>query len=251
MTDSAALQALGRVSVHADAPALAAAAAALVREECERAVAERGVFRIVLAGGSTPKLLYQVLAAPPWRDRVRWDSWEVYFGDERAVPPDDEQSNYHLARSELLAKVPIDDSRIHRMLGEQHDLDAAADAYHRLIDETVPKDGDGVPRFDLVLLGLGENGHTASLFPGTAALQVRDRWATRGRADYAPFDRITLTYPVLNAARSVVFTVAGEAKHAALHRTAEGGTPAAGVRPRGAPRWLLDVAASKGDVADR
>jgi 6-phosphogluconolactonase len=252
MTDTAALRSLGIVEVHPDVNALADSAAQLVSDACREAVVDHGAFFIALAGGNTPKLLYQRLATAPWSERMQWDAWRVYFGDERAVSPDDEQSNYRLAATELLSKVPVADEHVHRMLGEAPDLDAAAAAYHRVLEDTLPVNESGVPVFDLVLLGLGENGHTASLFPGTPALEVQNRWATRGRADYAPFDRLTLTYPVLNAARTVVFTVAGAGKHAALHHTAGGTTPAAGVQPRSGPaRWLLDTAASTGAPAAR
>ncbi|MBV8301908.1 MAG: 6-phosphogluconolactonase, partial [Candidatus Dormibacteraeota bacterium] len=202
-----------------DAEAVATEAARMLSEASARSIAQRNIFTVALAGGSTPQRTYQLLATAAFRGEVAWDRWQVYFGDERAVPPDDEQSNYRMAADALLSHVPIPEAQIHRMAGEEPDLDAAATAYHDLLAATLSQDGSA-PQLDVVHLGLGTNGHTASLFPGTPALTAHDRWAVRGRADYAPFDRITLTYPVLNAARLVLFTVTGAAKHAALLGTA-------------------------------
>ena len=249
MNHGEALSALGRITVHDDAQALTEAAARFIAQRSERALQQRRCFNIALAGGNTPKHTYELLASPAWHDRIRWDAWRVYFGDERAVPPDDERSNYRMAQESLLSRVPIAEPNVHRMLGEL-DPSQAADAYHTLLEDTLPLDDDGVPQLDLVLLGLGENGHTASLFPDTPALEVVERWATHGRADYKPYDRITLTYSVLNAASDVAFLVEGAGKHQALHQTARGRTPAARVQPRsGPPHWLLDREAAMGDPA--
>ena len=235
----------GEVSVHPSAEALAEAAAALLERASAAACAELERFSIALSGGSTPRTLHHRLTEPPYRDAIDWDTWSVYFGDERAVPPDDPASNYAMARETLLTKVPIDPARVHRMPADHPDLDLAADEYAVVLHGDLPDGPEGAPRLDCILLGLGENGHTASLFPGTPALLVRDRWVTRGRADYAPYDRLTLTYPTINAAALVVFLVAGASKHEALRRTAAGETPAAGVRPTdGRLVWLLDSAAA-------
>jgi 6-phosphogluconolactonase len=209
------------------------------------ATAGDGRFRIALAGGSTPRGLYRLLAAVPRRDRADWGRWDVYFGDERACPPDSPQSNFEMARDALLDLVPIPEERVHRMAAERPDLDAAAAEYGSMLAATCPLTASSVPRLDCILLGLGENGHTASLFPGDPALLVTDRWAVRSRADYAPFDRITLTYPVLGAAAHVAFLVAGPAKGEALRGVVNGTVPAARVRPRdGELRWFLDGAAA-------
>ena len=211
-----------------------------------KAVAGDGRFRIALAGGSTPRGLYQALAAEPRRERVDWTRWEVFFGDERACPPDDPSSNYRMAREALLDLVPVAPERIHRIEAERPDLAAAAAAYSALLEETCPRVANGpAPRLDCILLGLGENGHTASLFPGDPALDVHVRWAVRSRADYAPYDRITLTFPVLNAAAHVAFLVTGGSKGDALRGVTQGAVPAAGVRPTaGELRWFLDAAAA-------
>jgi 6-phosphogluconolactonase len=230
-----------------DGPAeVAAAAAAWLAGIAEETLTRRDRFRIALAGGSTPRTLYQVLATPPHRERMDWGRWEVYFGDERACPPDDPASNCRMAREALLDLVPVRPELIHRMEAERADLDAAAAEYSSMLASTCQSAVSGsAPRLDCVLLGLGDNGHTASLFPGDPALQVRDRWAVRSRADYAPFDRITVTYPVLNAAAHVAFLVTGPTKGEALRGVAEGSVPAAGVRPPdGELRWFMDRVAA-------
>jgi 6-phosphogluconolactonase len=205
-----------------------------------------GRFRVALSGGSTPRRLHQLLAGPPRRDRVAWHGWEVFFGDERAAPADDPASNYGMARSTLLDLVPIPPDQVHPMEGWDPDLAAAADRYGNILSQTCPPSGvAGAPRLDCILLGLGENGHTASLFPGEPVLQVTDRWAAVGHADYAPRDRITLTFPVLNAAARVAFLVAGGVKGQALREVVAGIAPAARVRPvDGELRWFLDTAAA-------
>jgi 6-phosphogluconolactonase len=218
-----------------------------IAAQSQRACEDHGAFSVALSGGSTPRLLNEMLAGAEWKDRIDWAMWAVYFADERACPPDDPASNYSLAETTLLTRVPIDPGRVHRMEAERADLDAAAAEYSGLLASSLPATAAGAPRLDLVLLGLGENGHTASLFPGTPALQVTDRWATRGLADYAPFDRITLTYPMINAATAVGFMVTGAAKHEALAATARGEVPASHVRPSdGMLAWFLDAAAAAG-----
>ena len=218
-----------------------------IAAESRRAFGDHGSFSIALSGGTTPRLLNEILSGPGWRGRMTWSWWNVYFADERACAPDDPASNYHLALTTLLSRVPIDAARIHRMPAERPDLDAAAAEYSDTLASSLPPGRGGAPRLDVILLGLGENGHTASLFPGTPALEVADQWATRGLADYEPFDRITLTYPTINAAAAVAFMVTGAAKHEALLATARGEVPASRVLPiDGTLAWFLDAAAAAG-----
>ena len=225
--------------------AVADTVATWIAAHARRAFDYRGRFSIALSGGSTPRLLNALLAGPEWHDRIEWSWWDVYFSDERACPPSDPSSNYHLAETTLLSRVPIDPGRVHRMAAEREDLDAAAEEYSRLLASSLPAGPGGAPRLDVVLLGLGENGHTASLFPGTAALDIVDRWATRGVADYAPFDRMTLTFPAINAAAAIGFMVTGAAKRDALSATAAGTVPASRIRPSdGTLVWFLDAAAA-------
>jgi 6-phosphogluconolactonase len=176
----------------------------------------------------------------------------VYFGDERACPPEDPESNYRLARESLLDRVPIQPSLVYRMEGEAPDLDAAASDYSSLLRSSRLPGPGGAPRLDCVLLGLGADGHTASLFPGTPALEVADSWCTRGVAPAAPVDRLTLTLPVLNAAAAVAFCVTGAGKAEALQRVATGEGPAARVTPaQGKLLWFLDQAAAGNLSANR
>jgi 6-phosphogluconolactonase len=227
----------GEVRVLTDPIAVAAAAAQWV-SDLSRPVHP---FRIAVCGGNTPRFLYEALASATFRGSIEWQRWHVFFGDERAVPPDDAESNYRLVVDTLLSKVPIPDRQVHRMEAERADIDAAAADYSRLLETECGHP----PRLDVVLLGVGTDGHTASLFPGTAALDVDDSWTTRGRASQAPLDRLTLTLPALNAAARVAFLVTGAAKEDALRGVIAGAVPAAKVRPKdGELTWFLDAAAA-------
>jgi 6-phosphogluconolactonase len=235
----------------ADAEALAHAAAEAVVDAASRAVAARGRFTVALAGGSTPRRLYQLLADPkaPFRGRVPWDRVHVFFGDERHVPPDHPDSNGRLAREALLDHVQV--ASVHRMRGEEPDAGAAAAAYETELARFFATPADGPPpRLDLVLLGLGPDGHTASLFPGSAALHERRRWAVAPFVERLRAHRITLTLPVIDRAREVLFLVSGSDKAEALAQVLapSGGAeppPAARVNPAaGPPRWIVDRAAA-------
>ncbi len=227
----------GEVHVLTDPIALAGAAADWVARQC------RGSddFRIAVSGGNTPRFLYEALASSTFRSSIDWARWRIFFGDERAVPPDDPKSNYRLLADTLLSKVPVPAGRVHRMEADRGDLDGAAAAYSELLE----RECGAPPRLDLVLLGLGGDGHTASLFPGTPALEVGDAWATRGRAPEPPTDRLTLTLPAINAADCVAFLVTGAGKRDALLGVIDGAVPAARVQPAGALVWFLDTAAAR------
>jgi 6-phosphogluconolactonase len=238
-----------RVVVAADAAALAAAASGHLRRGIGEAIAARGACWIALAGGRTPRAVYEQLAAagaPP----VDWTRVHVAFGDERVVPPDHADSNYAMARAALFDRVPLPPSQIHRIEGERGDAAGAADAYAAVLSRAFALAPGAWPVLDLVLLGVGPDGHTASLFPHTPALAVSDRLAAAATAPSAPTSRVTLTYPVLNAARAVVVLVGGADKAVAVARAFDDRVPVAecpvrGVRPAaGSLTWHLDAAAA-------
>ena len=202
-------------------------------------------FAVALSGGHTPAVLFDLLASPPIRDRTDWSRWDIWFADERACPPDNPASNYRLARDRLLRHIAVDPLHVHRMRAESPDLEAAAADYAAELARNLPAGPGGAPRLDVVLLGLGTNGHTASLFPGQSVLDISDLWVAPARADYPPYDRLTLTLPTLNAAARVGFVVAGADKGKPLSEVAAGTAVAARVRPvNGELRWFIDQAAA-------
>jgi 6-phosphogluconolactonase len=224
---------------------LAEAAARDFASRAREAINERGRFAVALAGGSTPKAAYEVLARD-YAGALDWSKVHVFFGDERTVPPDHEDSNYRMAYEALLSRVPV--GSVHRMRGELPPEEAAA-AYEEELREFFGP--DDVPRFDLILCGLGEDGHTLSLFPETAALDVTDRWVVANPVLKLETTRLTLTIPVLNASRAVTFLVAGEGKADALKEILEGDAdprayPAKLVNPKsGDLTWIVDLAAAR------
>ena len=231
------------VHVYGSPEELAEAAAREFAARAEEAIEERGRFAAVLAGGSTPKATYRILARD-YADGIDWSKVHVFFGDERTVPPDHEDSNYRMAREALLDNVPV--GSVHRMQGELPP-DEAAEAYEaELRDFFGPEE---LPRFDLILLGIGGDGHTASLFPETSALEVHDRLVVANPVLKLETTRITLTVPVINAARAVYFLVAGEDKAGALKQILEADPdpreyPASLIQPQGGPKWMLDQSAA-------
>ncbi len=241
------------VTICPNADDLARQAADLFVRTAEDAVRERGAFFVALAGGSTPEKTYALLARPERARRIAWASTFLFFGDERLVPQDDSRSNFALARRALLDAVPVPDANVFPIPTDRSAAEGAR-AYAATLARAFGVDEKGAPPpFDLVLLGLGDDGHTASLFPGAPALAANEVWTTASPPGTLPppVERITLTYPVLNAARSVVFLVAGANKAAALRDVLEGASPqlrpAAGVRPtEGGVTWLVDAAAAVG-----
>jgi 6-phosphogluconolactonase len=228
----------GPALVRRDPAEVAAAACAWVVQLCTGP----REFHIVLAGGSTPSKMYEHLSRE-YKTEVDWSRWHVWFGDERAVAPDDEASNYRMADLSLLRNVGIPENQVHRMPADESNLANGASRYNTAVSETIPQ-LHGMPRFDLVLLGLGEDGHTASLFPGDPALSVQDRACTTSRAANEPRNRLTLTYAAINSAAHVAFLVTGSGKGAALRAVQERSVPAAAVKPQdGELVWFLDQAA--------
>ncbi|MGN6361793.1 MAG: 6-phosphogluconolactonase [Thermomicrobiales bacterium] len=238
------------IHVSPDAAALAVEAARRFVLAASAAIAARGRFVVALSGGSTPKALFQLLATAPYREEIDWSRVDIAWGDERCVPPDDDQSNYKMAHDTLLAQVPILAARIHRIPAENPDHEAAAATYALTLRQLFDLAPGVWPRFDLIHLGLGPEGHTASLFPGSPALHEQTRLVAAPFVEKLNAYRSTLTPPVLNAAREVQFLVAGSEKAAivreilhAPHNPDE--LPAQIVAPaEGQLVWLLDSTAA-------
>ena len=235
-----------RFSVFPDAAAVCAAMADRFVEAAEAAIDERGTFRVALSGGGTPKTVYPMILEPHRRDRVDWSRAVFFWGDERAVPPDDPESNFGVAYQMLIAQLPnVRPDSIHRMPAEAPDLEAAALSHEAELRLAFDARGDEPPAFDLIWLGMGPDGHTASLFPGSTALDETERWVV---ANWAPFPqawRMTLTFPVLNAGRRVVFAVEGANKADAVRAIRAGGSGLPAERVAGDQvEWLIDAPAA-------
>ena len=241
------------LSVYPDSETWARAAADAVVALASEAIAARGRFRVALSGGGTPQPVYRRLAEASCRSRVDWSRVSVFFADERCVAPEDARSNYGMVREALLAHVPIAPTRVHRMRGEE-DPERAATEYAQVLD--APDDGDERldaaqrGRLDLALLGMGRDGHTASLFPGMAVVLEPRRRVAAVHVEALAMWRVTLTPVALNAARHVLFLVTGSEKAEPLKRVLEGpdvptAWPAQTIRPYdGSLRWLVDAAAA-------
>jgi len=237
-----------RVFAHLDA--LSQAAAALVTQTVREAAASRGRAALALAGGRTPLRLYELLAEEP--GALPWDRVHLFWGDERVVPHGHEASNYGAAARALIGRVPISLDNVHPVPTDAPDPEACARAYERTLRDFF---GEGAAEtFDLVLLGMGADGHTASLFPGDPALDERERWVRAASAPEGsdPRARVTLTLPALAAGRAACFLVTGADKARALREILDGDGaaryPAGQVQTRGGVSWLVDRAAREGDV---
>jgi 6-phosphogluconolactonase len=237
-----------QIHVSHDLEALSAEAAGRFAGAVSAAVAARGSAAVALAGGKTPSRMYELLSAPPYRDGVPWSELHVLWSDERAVDPTDPRSNYRLAHETLLAHVPVRHEHIHRMPAEAQDLQSAARTYARILALHALAGAGGWPALDLVLLGLGNDGHTASLFPGDPALAEARAAVAAVETPHQGTRRLTLTLPVLGAAARIVFLVAGGDKAEMVRRVLVDRNqklPAARVRPAGGElTWLLDAAAA-------
>jgi 6-phosphogluconolactonase len=203
--------------VEPDLAALARHAVQYLVEMASEAIEAQGRARIAISGGTTPKAAFELLADPgqPWRNRMPWHALDIYWVDERCVPPDNAESNYCMTREALLTHVPLRPEQIHRILGEL-DPEAAAARYESELRSSSRLVAPEIPRFDLIALGLGDDGHTASLFPHTQALQETTHLVTANRVPQRDAWRVTLTWPVINRARSVFFLVSGEQKSSIL-----------------------------------
>jgi 6-phosphogluconolactonase len=220
------------------------------------AVQARGRFTVALSGGSTPKGLFQVLSTKD-HDVLPWSQMFFFWGDERHVPPDDPESNFRMARETLLSKVPVPPANVFRVSAEDPDADKAAASYESTLQKFFSLQPGQFPQFDLILLGMGPDGHTASLFPKTKALHETKRLVVANWVEKFNTYRITFTRPVLNAARSVEFLVAGADKAPALHQVLEGNQsaeeyPSKLINPvDGKLIWMVDRAAAAGLAASR
>lgn len=231
----------------ADAKAVAGAAATAFLVAAAEAIERRGSFRVALSGGSTPALLYEELARRVGGGAYvpDWEKVQVFWGDERFVPWDDEESNFGNARAALVEGIGIPEEALFPIPTELPSAETAARAYEALLAHETGTPAGVVPRLDLVLLGMGTDGHTASLFPGSSALGERKRQVVAVEVDMPTRERVTMTFPMLNEARRVAFLVTGRGKAEALRAVLEPledepELPAARVRPRAAPLWFVD-----------
>ncbi len=240
-----------RYYIMRDGEALALASADCIASAVERAIAARGTARVAISGGSTPKRTFELLADPahPFRRRIDWSRLLLFWVDERCVPPTSADSNYHMTYQTLLSKVPLPEENIIRIEGELDPEEAAA-RYESALRNRFRMEGAELPRFDFILLGLGDNGHTASLFPHSDALDSMMRLAVSAHVEAKNPWRVTLTSPVINHASQVVFQVQGAAKAEILHKVMLGPyqpdvLPAQLIRPEsGELSLLLDEAAA-------
>jgi len=243
---------MAEIEVLPDLERLTETAAVYVARLASEAIAGNGVFSIALSGGTTPRPLYSLLASERFAKSIGWSQVHVFWGDERCVPPDHPESNYRMAREALLDSLPLPPANIHRIRGED-DPKQAASSYEQELKVFLginPVDGSPRTGLDLVLLGMGENGHTASLFADSSAVTERLRWVMAQYVEAVSTWRITLTPIVVNAAKNIIFLVSGIEKAQRLHEVLEGpvrpeALPAQIIKPkRGRLIWLTDRAAA-------
>jgi 6-phosphogluconolactonase len=242
------------VDVFADINALTAAAAGRFALLAAEAIEDHGVFSVALSGGSTPKALYRLMAADQGiRSKIPWSKVHMFFGDERHVPPDHAESNFRMANEAMFQALQNEQLHVHRVLGELTSATEAAAQYEADLREFFEPRGlleDGFPRFDLIFLGMGPDGHTASLFPNSSGLNEKTRWVVANWVEKFQTDRITMTFPVLNSAAEVILFVSGPEKAPLVAKvlgpTADGARyPVQEVKPRkGTKRWMLDASAA-------
>lgn len=243
---------MAELTVYPDLPSFWRGSADKISDVGILALAQRGRFTVALAGGHTPAGVYRALSAPPIASRLNWLQVHLFWGDERCVPPDDSGSNYGMARRELIIPLSLPADNVHRIEGELPPVDAARE-YEICLARFFKGEANepiAIPRFDLVLLGMGVDGHVASLFPGSVALEATDRWIMPVQAPGGGGWRVTLTLNVINAARKVFFLVTGAEKAQTLREVlnssiAHSTLPARYARPSdGQACWLVDAAAA-------
>lgn len=235
------------VHIHPDAAALSQAGARYWLEQAHQAIEQRGVFHVALTGGSTPQALYRLLATPAFAEKIDWSRVQIFMGDERYVPEDDPQSNFGMAQDCFLQHVPIPAQNLHPIPTHYAQAGEAAAEYADLIRSLVPVTVQR-PAFDLVMLGMGDDGHTASLFPGTDILQESARTVAAVYVDRLASWRVSMTYPLLNQARHIMVLVSGANKAAILAHVLRQGSshlyPIQGILPDGDMHWFIDRAAA-------
>ena len=244
---------MSTITIYSDRESWVTGVADFITELATEAIVERGRFTFAFSGGNTPRPVYARLASAGYIDRIDWSKVQVFFGDERCVPPDDPLSNYQMARTALCDHVPIPAANVHRIHGEDPPEQAAAeyaDVLGRIFGGDAKTGGSPPDGFDLVLLGMGDNGHTASLFPGLAVVTESVRWVMAPYVEVVGMWRVTLTPVIFNAAHHVAFLVAGADKAEMLPKVLEGPyqpvvLPAQIIKPtHGQLRWLVDAAAA-------
>jgi 6-phosphogluconolactonase len=236
------------IAIYPDTNILSHEAAQYIIRVAQESIVTHGRFTLALSGGNTPKKLYGLLASEPYASQIDWNLVEIFWSDERCVPPDSPDSNYHMAQEVLLSKVPIPANQIHRTPADEADRDAASEAYAQEMRNVFGT--NGVPKFDLIQLGMGPEGHTASLFPHQASLHEQQRLVMPVSVPKPPPARLTFTPPLLNAAAHILFLVTGTDKEEAVQAVLEGDHqpdeyPAQIVQPsQGEVTWMLDTAAA-------
>jgi 6-phosphogluconolactonase len=237
-----------QIAVYPNTNTLSQQAAQLIVRLANESIVTRGRLSIALSGGSTPRTLYGLLGSEAYRDQIDWSKVDIFWSDERCVPPDSPDSNYFMAQEVLLSHLPLFPEQVHRMPADKPDHDAASLAYTREMQQVFGT--DGIPHFDLIQLGMGPEGHTASLFPHQASLHEQQRLVMLVNVPKPPFARLTFTLPILNATRHVLFLVAGAEKADAVRAVLAGDYqpeeyPAQLIRPAsGDVVWMLDEAAA-------
>jgi 6-phosphogluconolactonase len=239
------------VVVSRDTESAYSLAAQTIVDAAKQAVESHSKFTIALSGGSTPKKLYELLASPDWAVKFPWNKTEFFWGDERYVPPTDPNSNFHMTQQAMLDRVKAPTANVHRVRTEETEPGHAAELYEEAIRRAVPAGADGLPQFDLMLLGLGTNGHTASLFPYQPALHEKAKIVVSEYIDEVKMTRVTMSAPLINAARQIVFVALGGDKATVVRDVVTGvfdpeRLPAQLIRPaHGSLLWIIDPAAAE------
>lgn len=241
---------MANTKISPDLPALNIAVAEAWIALSAEAIAQRNAFHIALSGGSTPKALYQLMATDHYRQQTDWTRQHIWFGDERCVPHDHADSNYRMAREAMLDSLPIPPDNIHPVPMTDADVGKNAQDYETELLACLPKTAQGIPRFDLMLQGVGDDGHTASLFPGTTILQERDKQVAAVFVEKFNAWRISVTFPVINHARHLIVLAAGAGKADIVRTLLEDKVPDAlypvqMISPEGQLTWYLDSAAAR------